>query len=134
VNGRLGPRTAGKEDVYEQLLDDIAAGVRLHYHEPGDDPDLALLDGDRLYARGLQTLAELGDLEATCELADVISLVAQAQATGDRALATAVWAAGTAAVGWGTDARYQAAKELARSGAPGAAQALLEAGKRLQRQ
>ena len=67
------------------------------------------------------TLADLGDLAATRELADVISLVAQAQATGDGELAQAVWQAGAVAVGWGADGRYAAAKELARAQAPGAA-------------
>ena len=54
-----------------------------------DDPDLALLAGDRLYALGLARLAELGDLEAVAELADVISLAAQAQAEGDAERAAA---------------------------------------------
>ena len=39
-----------------------------------DDPDLALLLGDQLYALGLSRLAALGDLEAVAELADLISL------------------------------------------------------------
>ena len=50
-----------------------------------DDPDLALLAGDRLYALGLARLAELGDLEAVAVLADVISRAAQAHAEGDPA-------------------------------------------------
>ena len=66
-----------------------------------DDPDLALLAGDRLYALGLARLAELGDLDAVAELADVISLAAQAHAEGDAERAAAVWAAGAAAVGHG---------------------------------
>ncbi len=122
-----GPRTAGNEERYEQLLGDIAEAVRLHYVYAGEDPDLALLDGDRLYARGLSMLAELGDLEATAELADVISLVASARAAGDAELAEAVWAAGVVAVGWGASAEHEAAKELARAHAPEATQALHEA-------
>jgi hypothetical protein len=123
----MGPRVAGHEAAYEQLLGDIAEGVRLHYRERGDDPDRSLLEGDMLYARGLSTLAELGDVEATAELADIISLVAQAHAAGNRELADAVWEAGVVAVGWGADARYLAAKDRARAQAPGAAAALLEA-------
>jgi hypothetical protein len=38
--------------------------------------------GDRLYALGLARLAELGDLQAVGELADVISLAAQAPRRG----------------------------------------------------
>ena len=83
----------------------ILEGSRLHYGEPRvvqpDDPDLALLLGDQLYALGLSRLAALGDLDAVAELADVISLVAQAHAAGDADLAEAVWEAGAVAVGWG---------------------------------
>ncbi len=46
----------------------------------GADDDLALLAGDYLYARGLERLAALGDLEAVRELSDLISLVAQLHA------------------------------------------------------
>lgn len=96
-----GPRAAGRREEYEQLLRDIGEGVRLHYGDQGTDPDLALLRGDLLYARGLVTLAQLGDLDATAELADVISLIAAAHAAGDAELAAAVWRSGTLAVGWG---------------------------------
>jgi len=41
-----------------------------------------LLAGDHLYALGLARLAALGDLDAVAELADVISLSAQAHASG----------------------------------------------------
>ncbi len=122
-----GPRAAGREAQYQQLLADIGEGVRLHYGAHGADPDLELLQGDLLYARGLVTLAELGDLEATAELADVISLVAAAHAAGDEELADAAWQAGTAAVGWGASEQHAAAKALARSQRAGAAQALRSA-------
>jgi hypothetical protein len=89
-----------------------------------DDPDLALLAGDRLFALGLARLAALGDLTAVAELADVISLAAQAQAEGDRDRADAVWAAGAAAVGHGSGPELEAAKAAARTGDPGAARAL----------
>ncbi len=125
----VGPRTAGREAEYELLLEMIWEGSLLHYGAPRvvvtEDPDLALLIGDQLYALGLSRLAELGDLEAVGELADVISLVAQAQADGDAALADAVWAAGAAAVGWGFSELHSAAKALARAGDRGARAALL---------
>lgn len=121
----LGPRTAGAESRYERLLADIAEGARLHYGEHSADPDLELLLGDQHYASGLAGLAALGDLEATAELADVISLVAQAHAAGDPELAEAVWEAGKVAIGWGPSDAHEAAKELARTGSPGARQALL---------
>ena len=89
-----------------------------------DDPDLALLAGDRLYALGLARLAELGDLDAVAELADVISLAAQAHAEGDAERAAAVWTAGAAAVGHGSGPEHEAAKAAARAGADGAAHQL----------
>jgi hypothetical protein len=121
-----GPRAVGNEARFRELIADIAAGARLHYHlEPTHpDPDLALLEGDRLYADGLAKVAALGDLEATGELADLISLLAQARAAGDGELADAVWEAGAVAVGWGTSDALEAAKARARAGAQGAAQAL----------
>jgi hypothetical protein len=76
---------------YERLLAEIADGVRLHYEAAGDDPDLALLEGDQLYASGLARLAALGDLEATGVLANAISSVAQAHAEGDRQRAAVTW-------------------------------------------
>ena len=126
-----GPRTAAAPDEYELLLEMILEGSHLHYGPQRvvrtADPDLALLIGDQLYALGLARLAALGDLVAVAELADVISLVAEARAASDAALAAAVWEAGAVAIGWGSDGRHQAAKELARTGDPQAAQALREA-------
>lgn len=123
----LGPRTAGREAEYEQLLADIAEGARLHYGDHSEDPDLDLLLGDQRYAQGLTRLAALGDLDATAELADVISLVAQAHAAGDPQLADAVWEAGRVAIGWGSSEAHETAKALARAGATGAREALLDA-------
>jgi hypothetical protein len=115
-----GPRAAGAPDEYELLLEMILEGARLHYGPPRvvctDDPDLALLVGDQLYALGLERLAALGDLDAVAELADTISLVAQAHASGDRELADAVWEAGVLAVGWGGVVELDEAKQLARAG------------------
>ena len=105
IDGRLEPE-------YERLLADIAEGARLHYHDPGQDPDQALLEGDHLYARGLARLAELGDLTAVHRLADAISQVADAQAAGDPDRAAEAWAAGSAAVRSGTGHRGAHAREL----------------------
>ncbi|HEX8977184.1 MAG TPA: hypothetical protein VF781_11775 [Solirubrobacteraceae bacterium] len=124
-----GPRATGREADYELLLEMIYEGTRLHYGAPRvfatDDADLRLLLGDRLYAGGLARLAEIGDLEAVAELADLISLQAQAQARYDSELAAAVWAAGARAIGWGGSSEHEAAKALARSEDPDAQAALL---------
>lgn len=126
-----GPRAVGREAEYELLLEMIYEGTRLHYGEPRvfatEDADLRLLLGDRLYAAGLARLAELGDLEAVAELADLISLQAQAQARQDSELAAAVWTAGARAIGWGGGPDHEAAKALARSEDPSAGAALLRA-------
>jgi hypothetical protein len=126
--GAAGPRAAADTREYELLLEMIIEGSRLHYGPRrvvrAEDPDLELLVGDQLYALGLSRLAALGDVEATAELADVISLIAQAQAAEDRELADAIWEAGVSAVGWGSSAEHVAAKELARTGDGAAADAL----------
>jgi len=125
-----GPRTAGLHEHYELLLELILEGSLLHYGQPRlvrpADPDLALLLGDQLYALGLRRLAELGDLEAVRELADLISLLSQAAVAGEEGLVTAIWLAGAVAVGWGADHAHERAKELARQGWPGAAEQLAD--------
>jgi hypothetical protein len=123
-----GPRARGREGDYELLLEMILEGYRLHYGEPlvvrPDDADLALLLGDQLYALGLARLAELGDLDAVAELADVISLAAQAHSASDPDLAQAVWEAGAVSVGWGASPAHLEAKRRARGQKPGARNAL----------
>jgi hypothetical protein len=109
-----GPRAAGHEDDYALLVEAIREGYLLHYSAGRvvrpEDPDLSLLAGDRLYALGLARLAELGDLEAVAELADVISLAAQAHAEGDPDRATAVWEAGVRVVGDGPPPDHESVK------------------------
>lgn len=123
-----GPRAAGRRAEYELLLEMILEGSLLHYGTPRvvrcADPDLALLLGDQLYALGLSRLAALGDLDAVAELADVISLLAQARAGADERMVDAIWQAGAAAIGWGPSREHEAAKALARSGDAGATPAL----------
>jgi hypothetical protein len=132
-----GPRARGREADYELLVEAIREGYLLHYGRPrvvaADDPDLALLAGDRLYALGLAWLARLGDLEAVGVLADVISLSAQAHTAADGELAEAVWEAGATAVGWGPGEPWARAVEGARTGLPGAAEVLRDAGHTLRR-
>jgi hypothetical protein len=113
------------------VIEAIREGELLHYGAPrlfaAIEADLALLAGDRLYALGLARLAELGDVAAVSELADVIALCAQARAEERPDLADAVWQAGVAAVGWGASDTLQAAKAAARAGDPDAARDLTAA-------
>ena len=101
-------------DELDFIVEAIREGYLQHYGAGRvvrpDDPDLALLAGDRLYALGLARLAALGDLAAVAELADVISLSAQAHAEGDAARAQAVWQAGAAALREGPTPDHEAAK------------------------
>jgi hypothetical protein len=109
---RLGDLAGGGEHAL--LYEAIHEGGRLHYGTgrvvAPADPDLALLGGDRLYAIGLDRLTRLGDVDAVAELADVISLVAQAHAEGDPERAAAVWEAGARALAAGPSPDHEAAK------------------------
>jgi hypothetical protein len=109
-----GRRAAGREDDYELLVEAIHEGYLLHYASGRvvrpEDADLSLLAGDRLYAIGLARLAELGDLDAVAELADVISLAAQAHAEGDPERAAAIWEAGVRVVGDGPPPDHETVK------------------------
>ena len=109
-----GPRAAGHEArVRAAARDDprgLAAALRGAARGPSDDPDLALLLGDQLYALGLARLAELGDLDAVAELADLISL--SPRRTRPESAADASWrrSGAPAAIGVG------AARRRARGG------------------
>jgi hypothetical protein len=109
-----GDAVAARGASYPLLVEAIREGYLLHYAAGRvvrpDDPDLALLAGDRLYALGLERLAALGDLDAVAELADVIALCAQAHAEGDPVRAEAVWDAGATAVADGPSPDHQVAK------------------------
>jgi hypothetical protein len=101
-------------DEYAFIVEAIREGYLEHYATGRvarpDDPDLALLAGDRLYALGLERLAALGDLDAVTELADLISLCAQAHAEGDPRRADEVWEAGASALRSGPTPDHEAAK------------------------
>ena len=77
----------------EEALRLVRQGHDLHYDGGAEDQDLALLDGDRLYAAGLEKLAADGDLEAIRALADLISDCARAAAEESPAAAGEAWRA-----------------------------------------
>jgi hypothetical protein len=110
-----GDSVAARGEAYPLLVEAIREGYLQHYGSGRvvrpDDPDLALLAGDRLYALGLERLAAIGDLDSVAELADIIALSAQAHAEGDPARAEAVWDAGSAAIAAGPGPDHQAAKQ-----------------------
>jgi hypothetical protein len=122
-----GPRAAAARGEYAALIEAVREGYLLHYGEPRivdpPDPDLALLGGDYLYALGLERLAELGDTAAVAELADLISLSAQAHSgpDGPTSFAAPLWLAEVTAVAVGVSPELAGAKEAARAGSPEAA-------------
>jgi hypothetical protein len=125
-----GPRTAAARGDYALLVESIREGYLLHYGSPrvvdASDRDLALLAGDYLYARGLERLAALGDLDAVRELSDLISLSAQVHAGGNGAGSEPLWLATVVAVAAGGGMRHEGAKAALREERAEAPQALLE--------
>jgi hypothetical protein len=96
----VAPEGSGEATL---VLEAVREGYLLHYGEGRvvrtEDPDLALLGGDRLYALGLARLAETGDLDAVAVLADLISLCAKAHAEGRPQDAEAAWQRARQALG-----------------------------------
>lgn len=126
-----GPRAASAPGEYALVAEAVLEGYLLHYGEsrllaPGD-ADLALLAGDYLYAQGIERLSRLGDSAAVRELADLISLAAEARAEGREDLHAPLWLAAAIAVGCGTSEALEAAKSRARALEPDAARALMAA-------
>ena len=109
-----------RRDSRAYVLEAVYEGYLLHYGEPrafvGMDSDLRLLAGDALYAQGLAKLAEVGDMEAVSELADLISLCAWAESAGRRDVVKALWDASTRRLlsGTGEGARAEVVDRLAR--------------------
>jgi hypothetical protein len=90
------------EERFALGLETIYEGYLVHYgtprlHEP-QDGEAALVLGDYLYAQGLARIASLGDVAAVADLAELISICAQAQAEG-RPGDGAAWAASAALLG-----------------------------------
>jgi hypothetical protein len=103
----------GAEPVFSPLAPDeelmlgvetIYEGYLVHYGRPRlfapGDGDTALLLGDYLYAHGLVRVSESGNVAAVADLAELISLCAQARADG-RNGDGAAWAATAARLGRG---------------------------------
>ena len=106
----------------ELVLESVHEGYLLHHGTPrvirSDDPDLALLAGDRLYALGLELLAQAEDIASVRSLSEAIALCAHAHAADSPSLADAVWEATTSELGWGATPELSRAKAAARAGAP----------------
>ena len=81
----------------------IREGYLLHHGSSRlfrqDDPDLALLTGDYLYAAGLVEICATGDLDAVAALADLISRCSAARGDGRAGEDEAMWRATVAGLG-----------------------------------
>ena len=110
----------GVETIYEGYL--LHYGTSRLFDPP--DADTTLLLGDYLYAHGLVRIAETGSVEAVHDLAELISLCAQARAEGRLGEAEA-WAATAALLG--RDALADARCELSERSDPSALHALARA-------
>ena len=108
----MAPESQQREPVFSALgqlrhalgLESIYEGYLVHYGRPRlfapPDADAALLLGDYLYAHGLVRIAATGDVAAVADLAELISLCAQARADGRNGDGVA-WAATAALLGAG---------------------------------
>ena len=90
------------ESRYALGIETIYEGYLLHYGRPrlfdAPDSDTTLLLGDYLYAHGLVRIAAVGRVEAVRDLAELISLCAQARGDGVDGDGAA-WAATAALLG-----------------------------------
>jgi hypothetical protein len=113
--GEWEPRLADANRAF--VFEAVYEAFQLHYGAPrvfdGMDDELRLLAGDAIYALALERLADVGDVEAIAELADLISLSAVAQAEGRTELVRRLWEAGADALagrGRGARAEFAAAR------------------------
>lgn len=116
-----GPRAERDPVGYATVIESVREGYLLHFGTPrivaGLDPDLALLAGDYLYAKGLLRLAGLDDPEAVVELSDLISLSAQLHAEPGSPSTAPAWLGCAVAIAVGGGADHEHAKDaLRRSG------------------
>ena len=110
--------SAVEDPARQFVLEAVYEGYLMHYGTArafgGMDDDLRLLAGDALYALGLARLAAAGDVAAVAELSDLISLSAQAHASGRGELAEGLWdaTAGALSAAGGPGARAWARDRL----------------------
>lgn len=94
----------------------VREGYLLHYAQPRyyafDEPDLALLAADRMYAAGLDALAAAGDTEAVKALATLIAGCAEAHALSNSGRADVLWVSTLAMLAPDSDAEGTPSIEL----------------------
>ena len=126
ADGELEPVfSALAEPRFALGLETIYEGYLVHYGRPRlfepEDGDAALVLGDYLYAQGLARIASVGEVAAVADVAELLSLCAQAQ--GDKRPGDgAAWAATAALLG--QRALGDARAALSRRGDPHPLEAL----------
>lgn len=116
-----GPRCKSDPLDYALVIESVREGYLLHYGTSrllaAADPDLRLLVGDHLYARGIERLVALGDLVAVRQLSTLISLVARLHATDPphAAEAECAWLAAVVAVAVGPTPQLEHATDALRA-------------------
>lgn len=120
-----GPRCASAPGSYAAVVESVREGYLLHYDSSrllgSLDPDLRLLIGDHLYARGIERLVQLEDLIAVRELGDLISLSAFLDAAAeDTSRASAIaWLSACVVIAAGPGDAHERGKAILReSGDP----------------
>jgi hypothetical protein len=126
AEGELAPVfSALAEPRFALGLETIYEGYLVHYGRPRllepEDGDAALVLGDFLYAQGLARIASVGEVGAVADVAELLSLCAQAQGD-DRPGDGAAWAATAALLG--QDALNEARSALSRLSDPSPLEAL----------
>lgn len=118
-------------EAYHLAIEFICEGYLLHYGasrllEPGT-AELDLLAGDYMYARGLSSIARLGDLDCIRMLADLVSICSFTHCERlDPGAALAAWSATVLALALHATGNQTANGDTERSTSPAAAVAAMK--------
>lgn len=121
--GELVAALAGTRDGRVLAIEAVREGDCCHRARPrrieAEDPDLALLAGDLLYAIGLEAVASVGESGPVAVLSDLIATSAQLDPAVEAKAFQALWLGQTVALGAGSgDGHSEALGALVRGEDP----------------